>query len=363
MRRTIGFVLVLVLLILPSKAVAQEPVTIAVPDVTVKAGETLELVMSVRNSPGISGAGITVTYDEQAMRLTDIVSLTSGSFLKDIDRSNFSWLKGNDLTGDFDLVKLCFEISDSASGTYTVGAGSTGDLAANITNQNAIPVPVVFVSGTVTAEKKVVPGGGASGGGMGGAGGGAADESTDPPVVEEPAETVFKDVAAEAYYSEAVLWAIKNGITTGTSATTFSPDVTCTRAQTVTFLWRAAGSPEPKSAEVPFEDIAAEGYYYKAVLWAVENGITSGTTDTTFSPNDECTRAQIVTFLWRSQKAPAAGAVNPFTDVAADTYYNDAVLWAGEKGITFGTSATTFSPDNDCTRAQIVTFLYRCMSK
>ena len=171
----------------------------------------------------------------------------------------------------------------------------------------------------------------------------------------------FVDVPADAYYYDAVLWAAKEGITGGTDATHFSPNATCTRAQAVTFLWRAAGSPAPQSHAMPFTDVAEGSYYHDAVLWAVENGITKGTSDTTFTPNAKCTRAQIVTFLWRSQKSPASGSVNPFTDVAADAYYANAVLWAVENGITAGTTAATFSPNNDCTRAQIVTFLYRCM--
>ena len=171
----------------------------------------------------------------------------------------------------------------------------------------------------------------------------------------------FVDVPADAYYYDAVLWAAKEGITGGTDAVHFSPNATCTRAQAVTFLWRAAGSPAPKSHAMPFTDVAEGSYYETAVLWAVENGITKGTSDTTFTPNAKCTRAQIVTFLWRSQKSPASDSVNPFTDVAADAYYTNAVLWAVEHGITAGTTATTFSPNNDCTRAQIVTFLYRCM--
>ena len=171
----------------------------------------------------------------------------------------------------------------------------------------------------------------------------------------------FVDVSADAYYYDAVLWAAKEGITGGTDATHFSPNATCTRAQAVTFLWRAAGSPAPESHAMPFTDVAEGSYYRDAVLWAVENGITKGTSDTTFTPNAKCTRAQIVTFLWRSQKSPASGSVNPFTDVAADAYYANAVLWAVENGITAGTTAATFSPNNDCTRAQIVTFLYRCM--
>ena len=171
----------------------------------------------------------------------------------------------------------------------------------------------------------------------------------------------FVDVPVSAYYADAVAWAVKNGITGGTSAATFAPDGFCTRAQAVTFLWRAAGSPAPKSAAMPFADVPAGSYYYDAVLWAIENDITKGTSDTTFSPNANCSRGQIVTFLWRSQMSPDAAAANPFTDVVADAYYTSAVLWAVERNITGGTSATTFSPSANCTRAQIVTFIYRCM--
>ena len=173
------------------------------------------------------------------------------------------------------------------------------------------------------------------------------------------AENPFTDVNDDAYYKDAVIWAVENGITKGISGTMFSPDAACTRAQAVTFLWRAAGSPSPKSGAMPFGDVAADAYYHDAVLWAVENGITKGTSDTTFSPDSKCTRAQIVTFLWRAQKSPAVASVNVFTDVAADAYYADAVNWAVANGITSGTSAATFSPNADCTRAQIVTFLYR----
>lgn len=173
----------------------------------------------------------------------------------------------------------------------------------------------------------------------------------------------FIDVPAGSYYEDAVIWAVDKGITTGTSATTFNPNGICTRAQAVTFLWRAAGSPAAKSAVMPFTDVKAGSYYYDAVLWAVEQGITKGTSDTMFSPDATCTRAQIVTFLWRSQKSPAAGMANPFADVAADTYYIDAVLWAVKHNITVGTTFSIFSPDEECTRAQIVTFLYRARNK
>ena len=171
----------------------------------------------------------------------------------------------------------------------------------------------------------------------------------------------FVDVPAGSYYEDAVAWAAANGITTGTDATHFSPDGSCTRAQAVTFLWRAAGSPAPKAATMPYTDVPAGSYYRDAVLWAVENGITKGTSETTFSPDATCTRAQIVTFLWRAEKSPAAGSSDPFTDVKSTAYYADAVLWAVAAGITKGTTDTTFSPNDDCTRAQIVTFLWRCM--
>ena len=173
----------------------------------------------------------------------------------------------------------------------------------------------------------------------------------------------FTDVPAGSYYEDAVIWAVDKGITTGTSATTFNPNSICTRAQAVTFLWRAAGSPAAKSSAMPFADVKAGSYYETAVLWAVENGITKGTSDTMFSPDATCTRAQIVTFLWRSQKSPAAGTANPFTDVKASAYYADAVLWAVKHNITVGTTFSIFSPDEECTRAQIVTFLYRAHNK
>ena len=174
---------------------------------------------------------------------------------------------------------------------------------------------------------------------------------------------IFVDVPAGSYYEDAVDWAVENGITKGIDDTHFSLDGICTRAQAVTFLWRTAGSPEPKTSTMPFTDVNAGSYCYDAVLWAVENGITKGTSDTTFSPDATCSRAQIVTFLWRSQKSPAVGSLNPFTDVSANAYYTDAVLWAVEENITKGTTATTFSPDADCSRAQIVTLLYRAYVK
>ena len=175
-----------------------------------------------------------------------------------------------------------------------------------------------------------------------------------------PQTGVFVDVATGSYYEDAVDWAVENGITKGTDDTHFSPDGICTRAQAVTFLWRTAGSPEPETRTMPFTDVPVGSYYYDAVLWAVENGITKGTSDTTFSPNAICTRAQSVTFLYRASGSPAVSGSAEFSDVSTTAFYADAVAWAAKKGITTGIGGGLFGSGNDCTRGQIVTFLWRC---
>ena len=176
-------------------------------------------------------------------------------------------------------------------------------------------------------------------------------------LIETAPVNPFTDVSGSAYYYDAVLWAVANGVTNGTTATTFSPNVTVTRAQMVTFLWRAHGAPRATGSN-PFTDVSADAYYYDAVLWAVESGVTNGTTATTFGPNAPVTRAQAVTFQWRASGSPAVSG-GSFSDVAADAYYSGAVAWAVANGITNGTTATTFSPDTPVSRAQAVTFLYR----
>ena len=172
----------------------------------------------------------------------------------------------------------------------------------------------------------------------------------------------FYDVPNNAYFYEAVKWAVENGITTGVGNDLFAPEQPCTRAQIVTFLWRAAGSPEPKDAASGMTDVASGSYYEKAVAWAIENGITTGTTTTTFSPDATCTRAQAVTFLARALKAKAASAAE-FSDVPTNSYFADAVAWAAANGVTEGIGGGLFGSDNDCTRGQIVTFLYRAYNK
>ncbi len=178
----------------------------------------------------------------------------------------------------------------------------------------------------------------------------------------EAADFPFTDVEPSDYFYGAVAWAVENGVTLGTSETAFSPDVVCTRAQVVTFLWRAAGSPQPRTASHPFCDVKESDYYCQAVLWAVENGITTGTGPDTLSPDAVCTRSQVVTFLYRYGGSPATEKTF-FADVPEDTYYYDAVQWAAQSGVTTGTGANAFRPDADCTRAQIVTFLYRALKQ
>ena len=200
---------------------------------------------------------------------------------------------------------------------------------------------ITYVNGTLTVSRRH-----------------SSPSSTTPDPEPTPDNsTSFSDVPANAYFADAVKWAVDKGITNGLSDTMFGPYESCTRAQIVTFLWRAAGSPEPKTAS-SFTDVSASAYYAKAVAWAIENGITNGMTETMFAPNATCTRGQSVTFLYRALKGTASGSTN-FTDVKPDAFYADAVNWAVASDVTNGTSNTTFSPNADCTRAEIVTFLYR----
>ena len=172
--------------------------------------------------------------------------------------------------------------------------------------------------------------------------------------------SAFSDVSVLRYYADAVNWAVNKGITSGTGPRVFSPDDGCTRGQVVTFLWRSAGQPKPNVTFNPFDDVVKGDYYYNAVLWAVEKGITAGTTKTTFSPNEICTRGQTAAFIWRATGKPTpVGSANPFKDVGSGEYFYPAVMWAAENGVAAGTGKTTFSPGDTCTRAEVVTFLYR----
>ena len=186
------------------------------------------------------------------------------------------------------------------------------------------------------------------------------EPSDTPPSSEDP----FTDVEESDYFYDAVLWASQNQITSGTDATHFSPSAPCTRAQAVTFLWRTNGEPEPENPENLFTDIKPDDYFYKAVLWAYENGITTGLNESHFQPNDTVTRKEFVTFLWRAKGKPESDlSENPFSDVPDDSYYKTAVLWAYKNGITTGMDEAHFQPDHECVRAQVVTFLYRAYNE
>lgn len=188
-------------------------------------------------------------------------------------------------------------------------------------------------------------------------------ESSTPDTPDVPASVPFVDIVKGSFYYDAVVWGYNNSIVNGVDSTHFAPDASCTRAQVVTFLWRAAGSPEPKSMSTPFTDVKSGSFYAKAAAWAYENGIVKGTTDTTFAPNATVTRAQFVTFLWRYEDCPSSSIANPFSDVSESSVYAPAILWAAENGVTVGTGNGTFVPNGACTRAHVVTFLYRDLAK
>ncbi|MDY3282329.1 LamG-like jellyroll fold domain-containing protein [Dysosmobacter sp.] len=256
-------------------------------------------------------------------------------------------------------AKVIQHFNDGSQETVALTEDMISGFDSGMVGTNVITITCGGLS--TTAELTIIA---VTTGGGGGGGGGSAIPKDPVPGSDQPGDdstqNPFEDVPADAYYYDAVLWAAGNGVTSGTDATHFSPSRTCTRGQTVTFLWRAAGSPEPKSAVNPFTDVAEGSYCYKAVLWAVENGITNGVTATEFMPNRTVTRGQTVTFLWRAAgSSRPKSAANPFTDVAGNAYYANAVLWAVENGITNGVTATAFVPDQGCSRAQIVTFLYR----
>lgn len=248
------------------------------------------------------------------------------------------------------------EENNSSSGADSSGSGSSsGGTTTDNTTGSATDTATGTTTDTVTGTTTDTVTGTGSSGSSSSTSGTTTDTSTDDTAL------AFSDVSAEDYFYDAVYWAVEQGITNGTADNSFSPNSGCTRAQAVTFLWRAHGSPAPASSENPFTDISDDDYFCQAALWAYENGITTGATETTFDPDAACSRAQIATFLYRaSGESAEAGSV--FTDVSADDYYAAAVTWAAANGITTGATETTFAPDSPCTRAQIVTFLYRDMA-
>ena len=258
-----------------------------------------------------------------------------------------------------DSTGLAVTVNDKGNGAYSFKMPSravyvTAEFTDKKPAETTAPATSTAASGTTASVNSGVIGVGADGL--------TPATPTDIPVQEE-FKNPFTDVKKSDYYYDAVIWAYKTNVTKGMTDTAFVPSGTCTRGQTVTFLWRAAGSPEPENAANPFTDIEASDYYYKAVLWAVEQGRTKGTSEKTFSPKDICTRGQVVTFLYRATSGSVSAVKTAFTDVDTNAYYADPVAWAVEKKVTNGVTATTFAPSSDCTRGQIVTFIYRTTGK
>ena len=302
----------------------------------------------------LTGAALTVTVEktEKLPEITTTAITFTGSGSGNVaGGKDQTATNGTDFTFTIDekagytyTVKLGEETLTKANGKYTIPGAMLTGTALTVTVEKTAktgekPLPTPVGPKPEKPEKPSEPG------------------TTEP---TKPAHS-FDDVPAGAYYEEAVAWAAEKGITEGTSANTFAPKALCTRAQVVTFLWRAAGCPEPQNAG-SFADVTAGSYYAKAVAWAIENGITGGTGDGMFSPDAVCTRAQAVTFLYRASAAPAVDGSSSFSDVDADAYYMAAVRWAEQNGITGGIGGGLFGSDLDCTREQIVTFIFRMMA-
>ena len=308
----------------PSRAIHPADVSSAAivkaESITGTKGEIITVPVEIIGNPGFAGFTFEVNYPS-TLELANISAASmlknvdSGSFTCNLDKRLINWTSSENLTGDGELFYLTFRVLSDVDEAITIHLTVKDEKESNFANE---------------------------------AGGGIILNN-------------FKDMPQKGNWAfEAINWALGRKITSGITETTFGPNADCTRAQIVTFLWRAAGEPEPTTTNNPFEDVTENAYYYKAVLWAAETGITAGTSETTFSPNASCTRGQIVTFLWRWEgSTETRAAKNAFTDVVKGAYYEEAVLWAAEAGITAGTTETTFSPNDSCTRAQIVTFLYR----
>lgn len=345
-------------------------------------GERVSVSLTLENNPGLAAWKIdlnwnetVLTLDKSSIRLSD--SFSSGMFVSNSNSSgklSLVWANVENVSANGNLITFSFIVADTAvPGDYPITISTSGTRS-----ENGEKIKVAATDAIITLEEPyfeepeendppkqepaedapskpsvIVPVQPTK-----------PDEEVVPPVTIPDAETststlLFTDVFSEDYYYQPVAWAVENQITNGVSENLFSPNATCSRVQTVTFLWRAAGCPLPTIAESKFVDVPRDSYYYNAVLWAVENGITNGTSATQFSPNAPVTRAQVVTFLWRNAGTLITSSQSVFNDVPFDSYYSTAVSWAVSHKITNGMTANTFAPDSGCSRGQIVTFLYR----
>lgn len=342
-------------------------ITPSVTQISLPKGETtasFDVILTVDKAFAGAEFGLKPSADDVTLKSLQMLGEIGGNSPVQADRNGihyFGFFTGSNAykPGRYKVARLTYTYTGSAARTVTLASSKivtvNEDNKTTEGDTSTQPFTVTITRAGTTTDGGT---GGAGGGGIGGGGGG-----TVTPAPGGTTQNPFVDVKQGDYYYDAVQWAVGKKITSGTSATTFTPDGICTRAQTVTFLWRSQGSPKAAGAENPFTDVSKDAYYYDAVLWAVEQGITNGTSATTFSPDATVTRGQTATFLWRVAKQPQVDqTANPFADVTQDAYYYNAVLWAVAKEITNGTSSTTFSPDQGCTRAQIVTFLWRTNS-
>lgn len=342
-------------------------ITSSVTQISLPKGETkasFDVILTVDKPFAGAEFGLKPSADDVTLKSLQMLGEIGGNSPVQADKNGvhyFGFFTGSNAyrPGTYKVARLTYTYTGSAARTVTLASSKivTVNEAEKTTEGDTSSQPFTV---TITRAGTTTDGGtgGAGGGGIGGGGGG-----TVTPAPGGATQNPFVDVKQGDYYYDAVQWAVGKKITSGTSATTFTPDGICTRAQTVTFLWRSQGSPKAAGAENPFTDVSKDAYYYDAVLWAVEQGITNGTSAITFSPDATVTRGQTAAFLWRVAKQPQVDqTANPFADVTQDAYYYNAVLWAVAKEITNGTSSTTFSPDQGCTRAQIVTFLWRTNS-
>lgn len=342
-------------------------ITPSVTQISLPKGETkasFDVILTVDKPFAGAEFGLKPSADDVTLKSLQMLGEIGGNSPVQADKNGvhyFGFFTGSNAyrPGTYKVARLTYTYTGSAARTVTLASSKivTVNEDGKTTEGDTSSQPFTV---TITRAGTTTDGGtgGAGGGGIGGGGGG-----TVTPAPGGATQNPFVDVKQGDYYYNAVQWAVGKKITSGTSATTFTPDGICTRAQTVTFLWRSQGSPKAAGAENPFTDVSKDAYYYDAVLWAVEQGITNGTSATTFSPDATVTRGQTAAFLWRVAKQPQVDqTANPFADVTQNAYYYNAVLWAVAKEITNGTSSTTFSPDQGCTRAQIVTFLWRTNS-
>lgn len=342
-------------------------ITPSVTQISLPKGETkasFDVILTVDKAFAGAEFGLKPSADDVTLVSLTMLGEIGDSSPVQADRNGihyFGFFTGSNAykPGTYKVARLTYTYTGSAARTVTLASSKivTVNEGEKTTEGDTSSQPFTV---TITRAGTTTDGGtgGAGGGGIGGGGGG-----TVTPAPGGATQNPFVDVKQGDYYYNAVQWAVGKKITSGTSATTFTPDGICTRAQTVTFLWRSQGSPKAAGAENPFTDVSKDAYYYDAVLWAVEQGISNGTSATTFSPDATVTRGQTAAFLWRVAKQPQVDqTAKPFADVTQNAYYYNAVLWAVAKEITNGTSSTTFSPDQGCTRAQIVTFLWRTNS-